>query len=536
MTKPPLSIILPGSLLTDVIRAFESMLGIQNTVTLFEADDTHYYGVNRADAQLDCQETLHVDGEIVGRVGVYGDSTNPILPRALQYLALTLSKLATETWRRKQLSDEVLERYDELNLIYGLGTSFVQGIPQDEIVKNVLEETNRIIQADAGVIYIWDNERANIKPVSYFGERSTPDFWEGRVRELALSTLYAYEQAQLFDADRVICAPLRYNDELLGSLLLLYEREDRSFRANDVNLLTALSHNTALFIYAARLVDKLAHEKSQLQTALDELQTALAELQVTQDKLAHEKSQLQETLTELQATQDKLSRAQRLGIVGQTVGSVVHDMRKPLGIIQGYATLLKGDVDTDERLLYAEQIGNYIEVFSSMAQEILDFTSGTINLQKVPVEVESFLIGVAQFLSPEGLERSIKLVVNVEKARGYCVNIDEVRFRRVFQNLYTNAADALETHGGTQVEIMAEPFENYIRFMVTDDGPGVPTEIIASLFDPFVTMGKSNGTGLGLAIVDSQITAHGGKIHYEAAPNGGARFVFTVPQCDCQTK
>src|SRR5690606_2904355 len=117
------------------------------------------------------------------RVGLYVEVDDPILTRAIEHLAMTLSYLATETWRRHQLADEVLERYDELNLIYGLGTNFVQGMAQNEILKNVLVETNRILHADPGAMYVWDSEKSVLNPVSYFGEKSTADFWEGRVRE-----------------------------------------------------------------------------------------------------------------------------------------------------------------------------------------------------------------------------------------------------------------------------------------------------------------------------------------------------------------
>lgn len=506
MTKPSLSIILPTSLLDDVVYSFESLFSLKDAITLFELDGSHYYGARRADQPADCQETLQVDGEVIGRVALYTDKEDVLLPRALQHLGLTLSIMATEAWRRNLLADEVLDRYDELNLIYGLGTSFVQGIPQDEIVRNVLEETNRIIQADAGVIYVVENtddESIKIKPISYFGEKSTPDFWSGRVHELALSTLYAYEQAQLFDADRMICAPLRYNDEKLGALVLLYEREDSQFKANEVNLLTTLTQNTALFIYAVRLVDKLAHEKVQLES----------------------------TLKELQATRDKLSQAERLSLIGQAVGSVVHDIRKPMGTVRLLAEELAHPAnDLDARNYMVGQIIRYVDLVSDIAQEILEYVRGTEKVDLKPREIEAYLNEVAELLMPRGIERSVSLVLNTEKARGSKANIDYNRMMRVFQNLVNNAVDVLEAHGGSKVEIAAEPVGDLIRFTVSDDGPGVPPEIIDTLFEPFVTMGKSHGTGLGLAIVARIVAAHSGKIHYEAGPNGGASFIITVPQ------
>ena len=136
---------------------------------------------------------------------------------------------------------------------------------------------------------------------------------------------------------------------------------------------------------------------------------------------------------------------------------------------------------------------------------------------------------VADLLNPPGLARDTKIIISYDGVRDSVISVDAQRFVRVFQNLVNNSVDAIETQGGSQVEVRVEPVGNMIRFVVEDDGPGVPEKIIDTLFQPFVTMGKSNGTGLGLAIVDRMVMAHGGKIRYETSPMGGARFVFSIP-------
>jgi len=493
---------IPKSKLSDMIFQFENVFGLKDVIAVCDTEGKTLAGVPIENVDPDVRAVISVGNQPVGFVCLYTQSLDPVVERGVSFLAGTIAQIDAEIWRQNQMADEVLARYDELNLIYELGTKFAMGIGQDEIVEFVLMETNRIVRADAGVIYVWNPDKASIQPVSYFGKKTSPDFWGGRLRELALSTLYAYEQAQLFEADRVICAPLRFNDELLGSLVLVYEQEGKRFRANDINLLTTLTQNTALFIYVARLIEKLAFEKNQLE----------------------------QTLKELQATKDKLSQNERLSVVGQTVSSLVHDMRKPLSNVMGYAGLLQEpDLTNDERYQFASQIIKYVEVFSAMAQEVLDYTSGDAGINKSPVTVEKFMAYVADLLNPPGLERAVKIIVENDAAHDTVINIDSQRFVRVFQNLVNNAVDAIESKGGTQVEVLSEQVGNTIRFSVTDDGPGVPAKIVDTLFEPFVTMDKSNGTGLGLAIVDRMVKNHGGSIHYETSPQGGARFVFTVP-------
>jgi signal transduction histidine kinase len=161
---------------------------------------------------------------------------------------------------------------------------------------------------------------------------------------------------------------------------------------------------------------------------------------------------------------------------------------------------------------------------------VLDYTSGDAGVNLTPVKVDKFMSFVSDMLNPPGLERDAKIIIDYEAAQGHTIQADSQRFMRVFQNLVNNAVDAIESKGGSQVEVKVEPVGDLIRFTVTDDGPGVPEKIIRTLFEPFVTLEKSNGTGLGLAIVDRMVQVHGGKIEYEPAPGGGARFKFSVPQ------
>jgi two-component system, NtrC family, sensor histidine kinase HydH len=68
-----------------------------------------------------------------------------------------------------------------------------------------------------------------------------------------------------------------------------------------------------------------------------------------------------------------------------------------------------------------------------------------------------------------------------------------------------------------------------VDVVVDDDGPGVPAETRNRIFEPFFTT-KAKGSGLGLSIVHAIVTQHGGTIHADASPEGGARFVLRLPR------
>lgn len=497
-----LSQLLPNATLKDLVSSFEALFNLEGKVNVLDIEGRSVYGPAEEECVRRSISPILINDQAIGSVGICGMASG--FDEAVAFLARSLSHIAFETLRRRQLGDELIERYDELNVVYDLGSLVATpGLSQTQIVDAVLHESNRILRADSGVIYVYYDQTREMRPVSSFG-RDDEQFWLGHTRELALSTLYAYENAQLSDNGKVICAPLRHGDELLGAVVLMSVQRDKAFSANDVNLLTTLSHNTALFIQAARLYDRLEQRKNELETAL----------------------------TDLQVARDELSRSERLMIIGQTVSGLIHDMRNPLNIVMGYAGLLQeGGLGAEDSREYATQIIRYVDTFSSMAQEILDYTQADQKINQRAIDVVDYMEYVRGLLLPPGLKRSVSIIVDAEAAAGYTICIDSQRYGRVFQNLVNNAVDAIEEHGGTKVEVRAVPTrDRMIRFTVSDDGPGIPEHLVANIFEPFVT-NKAHGTGLGLAIVDRMVSIHGGTIHYESGPQGGATFAFTVPMC-----
>ena len=113
------------------------------------------------------------------------------------------------------------------------------------------------------------------------------------------------------------------------------------------------------------------------------------------------------------------------------------------------------------------------------------------------------------------------------------INIDIERFKRVVFNISGNARESM--HNGGRFLVLVRPAGPSVEVVFSDDGNGVPEDILDTLFEPFITKGKKSGTGLGLAITKKIVEEHGGTIR---AVNGnysgvegfnGANFVITVP-------
>jgi signal transduction histidine kinase len=109
------------------------------------------------------------------------------------------------------------------------------------------------------------------------------------------------------------------------------------------------------------------------------------------------------------------------------------------------------------------------------------------------------------------------------------VDGDEVLLRQVFGNLIRNAAEACQTAGvAPRIDVFGQMDARSCRISLDDNGPGVPAQARAKIFQPFFTT-RSRGTGLGLAIVQKLVVTHNGRVTVGTSPLGGASFQLTFP-------
>jgi len=228
-------------------------------------------------------------------------------------------------------------------------------------------------------------------------------------------------------------------------------------------------------------------------------------------------------------------RESRLAAIGQMTSAVVHDLRNPLTLVKGYADLAHalavrgGDAATIAREL--ETVRTESDRLRRMIEEILDYArGGAPRLAVETVLARGFLAGILQPLAADLRERGIETAVDLRLDDALQVTLDRDRVQRVLENLLTNAREALATWGiAKRVWVRAWAEDGSLAIRVADSGPGIPTEAVDRLFEPFTT-GKQQGTGLGLVTVRNLVKAHGGDVRVEAkAPEGGAAFTVLLP-------
>jgi signal transduction histidine kinase len=226
------------------------------------------------------------------------------------------------------------------------------------------------------------------------------------------------------------------------------------------------------------------------------------------------------------------ARQESLIRLGYLAAGIAHEVRNPLTSMKTYVELTHRGKLTGAREaeLYAEVTAGMqrmlgaIEAVGTFADN-RDSARSEVPLREV-VEQTTALLATAL--------REANVICANETAADLVVWANRRELLQIFANLVTNAIDAMAGQGGGTVTIAAERLSQRgsIRIRVADTGPGLPDWVAARLGEPFVTArsapyapGRKSGYGLGLSIVMDRVTAHGGKLSYQAPA-----FIFTLPQ------
>ncbi|WP_026632156.1 hybrid sensor histidine kinase/response regulator [Dyadobacter alkalitolerans] len=219
---------------------------------------------------------------------------------------------------------------------------------------------------------------------------------------------------------------------------------------------------------------------------------------------------------------EELIRKEKLSAVGRAIGMVIHDLRPAIGNIQLLTGIIRQEgYGSDWLDMIDRSAGQASEIF----EDFLDFIRET-PVEKQTVFLKPLLEGALKQLAPKaGLE---KVSIQIEADEELTVHGDQSKLKRVVINLVNNAVDALLDHkvNEPKISIAARKQSGSVSMQVRDNGPGIPSGLLKTLFEPFVTKNKSHGTGLGLAIVKHYVTAHGGKI--AVLNDDGAVFNITL--------
>ncbi|MFI5337756.1 MAG: ATP-binding protein [Opitutales bacterium] len=218
-------------------------------------------------------------------------------------------------------------------------------------------------------------------------------------------------------------------------------------------------------------------------------------------------------------------RKEKLALIGEMANAMVHDFRSPFSSIQLAIELLGRDHPDEKSQRYCDMVLRQVKRLSGMVEELLEFSRGETRLNLSATTVRDVLREARENCAAAFVGSKVRLVLRPIPLN---LTLDAARFQRVLQNLLNNAREALANRRGGRVTVSVSRTARHGVLEISDNGPGIPGAIRRSLFQPFVTHGKSGGTGLGLAIAKSVVELHGGTIRCRSSRRG-TTFIIQLP-------
>jgi signal transduction histidine kinase len=257
------------------------------------------------------------------------------------------------------------------------------------------------------------------------------------------------------------------------------------------------------------------------------------------EALEQRNAELRDALDKLRRAQDNLIRSEKLASMGRLVAGIAHEINNPVNAVINSL----GPLGEAVGRIAASEPGGPIAKLAAEASEILAVVQrGAARTKSIVQALHGYARG------DESVEREVVLARSVEDTLGLLQHrlrhvqvvkdVDpEVRIRgfpgqidQVLMNLLTNAAQAMGERGGT-IRIGAQSRDAHVLLTVSDDGPGIPADVLPRIFDPFfTTKDVGEGSGLGLSIVHGIVERHGGQIDVHSEPGQGTIFTISFPR------
>lgn len=215
----------------------------------------------------------------------------------------------------------------------------------------------------------------------------------------------------------------------------------------------------------------------------------------------------------------------RLDMLSEMAAGIAHEIRNPLSSIKGASDLLADMLKHLENPKIREHYGiiaEEIDRLNNILTTFQDFTK-PIKLEREPILVNEVLEKTVKLAEADSLPATIRLDLSGEVA---LINADPSLLKQVFINLIKNGREACGPEG--ELVIKTEPLPPWVVVTFSDNGPGIPSEIIDRIFEPFFTT-KPSGLGVGLSICQRIMEAHNGRIEVNSLLPEGTEFALFLP-------
>jgi signal transduction histidine kinase len=287
------------------------------------------------------------------------------------------------------------------------------------------------------------------------------------------------------------------------------------------------------------LSESEGNEFNKLSKALNRMLGHIAE---DKEKLQAVVASLEKANIDLKQAQQDIIRSEKLASVGRLSAGIAHEIGNPIGIINGYLELLKGnDISNNDREEFLQRTEAELKRIDTIIRQLLDLSrpsSEDVKTVSVHASIED-TIGASRFHPlMSDIDLDLRLFAEYDG-----VMADPNQLRQVFLNLIINAADAILSSkdltkgrisitSDVQKNIRNDSTEDMdvLRIDYTDNGIGIPKTNLGNIFDPFfTTKAYGKGTGLGLSVCFMIVEGMGGKIEASSQKGQGTTITVYLP-------
>lgn len=230
--------------------------------------------------------------------------------------------------------------------------------------------------------------------------------------------------------------------------------------------------------------------------------------------------------------ESQLHQAEKGAVVGRLAAAIAHEIRNPLNYINLTLDHLRSSfapTDPAKQKTF-DQLTNQLKAeVARINRHITDFLkySRPSKLELQGIDLRDEAEDAFRLIEALTEERGIKTEI-IEDDNVPTVLADRESLRSVFTNLFINAVEAIDGHGGTISIRLSNADANFVKVEITDTGCGITAADISKVFEPYFST-KETGTGLGLAIVKKAVDDHGGTISVRSKEGNGTTFTITLP-------
>ncbi|MEO6656136.1 MAG: ATP-binding protein [Pyrinomonadaceae bacterium] len=256
-----------------------------------------------------------------------------------------------------------------------------------------------------------------------------------------------------------------------------------------------------------------------------------------------EMGRLAQTFNEMAAELEKkhdleaqLQQAEKSAVVGRLGSAIAHEIRNPLNYINLTLDHLRSKYapdDAEKRATFQKLTSQLKTEVARINQQISDFLnySRPTKADLKPIQARKVIEDSLRIIEAEAAEKNVTIGV-VEHENVPLIMGDPEFLRSVFNNLFINALQAMESSGGhLNIRITPDVSGKFVNFEVSDTADGITPENLSNIFEPYFST-KETGTGLGLAIVQKIVDIHNGTIEVESKEGEGTKFTVKLPRAE----